>query len=88
MDDYLPVDSVTWNDAQTFAEKLSALTGRTFRLPTEAEWDMPHAVAARAASPGIVAAAPSTRWHGMIKIAAIRPMMWPLCHLTSLAFMT
>lgn len=39
MDDYLPVDSVTWDDAQTFAEKLSTLTGRTFRLPTEAEWE-------------------------------------------------
>ena len=34
-----PVDSVTWNDAAAFCEKLSALEGRTYRLPTEAEWE-------------------------------------------------
>ena len=36
--DDLPV-SVSWEDAQCFIERLNALTGLSFRLPTEAEWE-------------------------------------------------
>ena len=35
----LPVEKVSWNDCQTFITKLNQMTGKTFRLPTEAEWE-------------------------------------------------
>ena len=35
----LPVTNITWDEAQTFVERLSELTGMRFRLPTEAKWE-------------------------------------------------
>ena len=37
--DNLPVEQVSWEDCQTFIGKLNGLTGKRFRLPTEAEWE-------------------------------------------------
>ena len=34
-----PVENVSWDDCQTFIRKLNSLTGQTFKLPTEAQWE-------------------------------------------------
>lgn len=34
-----PVEYITWYDCQDFVNKLSELTGKKFRIPTEAEWE-------------------------------------------------
>ena len=34
-----PVDKVSWDECQEFIAELNKLTGRQFRLPTEAEWE-------------------------------------------------
>ncbi|MDH6304853.1 formylglycine-generating enzyme required for sulfatase activity [Parabacteroides sp. PF5-5] len=38
-DDRLPVENVNWDDIQEFIAKLNAITGKKYRLPTEAEWE-------------------------------------------------
>ena len=37
--DNLPVEQVSWDDCQEFISKLNKMTGKKFRLPTEAEWE-------------------------------------------------
>jgi formylglycine-generating enzyme required for sulfatase activity len=42
----LPVENISWDEAQEFIKKLNIKTGRKYRLPSEAEWEY----AARAGS--------------------------------------
>ena len=37
--DNLPVKGVSWEDCQEFIRRLNNITGKHFRLPTEAEWE-------------------------------------------------
>ncbi|MFM7831918.1 MAG: formylglycine-generating enzyme family protein, partial [Planctomycetaceae bacterium] len=34
-----PAVEVSWDDAEEFCKKLSAMEGKVYRLPTEAEWE-------------------------------------------------
>ncbi|MFN6541064.1 MAG: SUMF1/EgtB/PvdO family nonheme iron enzyme [Nostoc sp. EkiNYC01] len=45
----LPVEQVSWDDAVEFCQKLSQKTGKTYRLPSEAEWE--YACRARTTTP-------------------------------------
>lgn len=38
-DSNLPVESVSWDDAQMFIQKLNGMTGKKFGLPTEVQWE-------------------------------------------------
>ena len=37
--DSFPVEQVSWEDCQTFVDRLNSLTGQQFHLPTEAQWE-------------------------------------------------
>jgi len=46
--DNFPVETITWNQAVEYCRRLAELTGRDYRLPSEAEWEY----ACRAGSTG------------------------------------
>ncbi len=46
--DNYPVENVSWDDVQIFIKKLNQQSGKSYRLPSEAEWEY----AARAGTTG------------------------------------
>ena len=59
-----PAGNVSWYDAQAFIRKLNELTGRKFRLPTEAEWEF----AARGGNKSRHTAFAGSRFHEWVSV--------------------
>jgi formylglycine-generating enzyme required for sulfatase activity/predicted Ser/Thr protein kinase len=81
--DALPVQRVTWNEAQEFCRRLGLRLGRNCRLPTEAEWEY----ACRATEPapfGNGVTLDDVGWwsgnsrHKLHPVAIKRPNFWGL----------
>ena len=66
-DDNCPVEKVSWDDAQKFLQKLNQKTGKTFRLPTDAEWEY---AAGGGASPS------RTKWAGTSNKSELGDYAW------------
>ncbi len=62
--DNLPVETVSWDDVQVFINKLNAKTGKTYRLPTEAEWEY--------AAGGVI----GQKWAGTITESSLANFAW------------
>jgi len=69
--DDLPVENVSWNDAEAFCRRLSEMTGKKYRLPTEAEWEY----ACRAKTDGAYAGdLDAMAWYGNILEVKTHPV--------------
>ena len=64
--DNLPVEQVSWSDVQEFFKNLNSVTGKKYRLPTEAEWEY----AAGGGSDN------RTKWAGTDQETAIDNYVW------------
>jgi formylglycine-generating enzyme required for sulfatase activity len=63
--DDCPVEGISWNDAKLYVDKLSRMTGKIYRLPSEAEWEYACRAGGRQEYCGSDTA-DSVAWHGAL----------------------
>jgi len=60
-----PVEMVSWNEAREFIRRLNQMSGKSYRLPTEAEWEY----AARSGGKG-------EKWAGTSNKSELQDFAW------------
>ncbi len=71
-----PVVCVSWNDAKAFVRWLSGLTGKAYRLPTEAEWEYAARAGEISQSPWGKAVDRACRDSNVADTAGVDPALW------------
>jgi formylglycine-generating enzyme required for sulfatase activity len=64
-----PVEKVNWDDAQEYIRRLNKVSGKNYRLPTEAQWEY-------AAPKSMPVVKIWIHWDGTIRIANRRRTRW------------
>lgn len=64
-----PADNISWHDANEFCQRLSKVTGETYRLPTEAEWTRAYTAGKHTQYPGETRRRDGLTTHGLTMMA-------------------
>jgi formylglycine-generating enzyme required for sulfatase activity len=72
-DSMKPVGNISWNDANAYLDWLSKLTGKTFRLPTGAEWEYAAKGGEKVKDTNMLVETTLVKWPGTLEIQEVKP---------------